>query len=362
MTEAPTADALFRAVKKLGLLEHLAGREDARLLADPAAAAFLKTSWQGEFAHLLVSTDAPAAERARIGHLWALSLQDEPRLKRYAATHFPKAAVKGFVGDAAVMASARADPFGEEAEVMASPPPEVTWAILCAPRTGSTWLSNLVRETGLLGRPTEHLRPLIRFMVENRRVFGFDFARWLALLARSDQKDGIFGTKIIHDFALELSPLLTLEERRSVDRLAARSHFVHFRRRDRAAQAVSEYLAEATRTWHVRSPDGLARYEAEKAAVPYDGEKIGAAFARHGAAEERVASWLKRSGRPVLTLWYEDVLAAPRAAIEELHLFLTGRPAPAFRIPETRYQRLGNGLNEEMAGRFRREAGRQADL
>jgi len=357
MAEALRPDALLRAVKKLDLLERLAAREDARLLADPATAAFLQERWQGEFAHLLVASDAPSSVRERIAHLWAVSIQDEPRLKRYAAAQFPQAAVKGFVGEAALMASARADPFAEEAEAMAAPPPERTWAILCAPRTGSTWFSNLVRETGLLGRPTEHLRPVIRFMAEHRQVFGFDFSRWLALLARSDQQDGVFGTKIIHDFALQLSPLLTRAEHESVDRLAATSRFVHFRRRDRAAQAVSEYLAEATRTWHVRSPDKLARYEAEKAAIPYDREKIGAAFSRHGASEERVASWLQRFGRPVLTLWYEDVLQEPRAALEELHLFLTDRPAPPFEIAETRYQRLGDGVNEEMAVRFRREAG-----
>ncbi|WP_026381647.1 Stf0 family sulfotransferase [Afifella pfennigii] len=357
MAEALTPKSLLRAVKKLRLLERLAERGDAGLLADAAMEDFLKTYRDGAFASLLLASDAPCSERAHLAHIWSISVVDEARLKRYAAHQFPGATVKGFIADAALMAAARTDPFQEEAEILTLPEPKSLYAVLCGPRSGSTWFCNLIRGTGLLGEPREHLRPFILFLSEHRRAFGLNLQRWLALLIRKETQNGIFGTKIIQDFALELMPSLTSGEREAVERLARRARFVDFRRRDQVAQAVSEYLAEATRIWHVRTPEHLPDYEAAKVVVPYDRQCIAAAFARHRAAEARTEAWLESSGRPAVRLFYEDVLADPRAALEEVHLFLTGEAAPAFELATTRYQRLGDEVNEAMVERFRKEEG-----
>ncbi|MDQ0324648.1 LPS sulfotransferase NodH [Rhodopseudomonas julia] len=359
MGEPPSPRELFRAVKKLNLLQRFQDARDVRIAADPACAEFLRSYRNGAYAALLLEKKSAASGGVDTGHLIAVSTEDETRLKHELVDRFPHAAVAGFIGDAALRAAAHADPLADDAGILTEPEPRNLYTVICGPRTGSTWFVNLLRETGWLGRPTEHLRPLIVFMARHRNRLGVDLSRWLALLIRQEQEDGVFGTKIIDDFAISLAPFVDSNERAMVERLAAKAHIIRLRRRDRVAQAVSEYIAEATTVWHVRKNEAMAAYSEAKETVAYDYERILASYERHRAAEAAIDNWLRATGRPALDVFYEDVLAAPEERLAEIFSFLRGEPAPTLQVSSTRYQRLGDGVNEEMARRFRAEFGLQ---
>ncbi|MCT8266895.1 Stf0 sulfotransferase family protein [Afifella sp. JA880] len=356
MGEPPSPRELFRTVKKLDLLQRFQDAGDVRIAADPTCAEFLKRYRNGAYAALLLEEGSSASAR-HPDQIIAVSCDDEAGLKHRLAVRFPDTIVAGFIGDAALRAAAHADPLADETGILSEPEPSRLYAVICGPRTGSTWFVNLLRETGRLGRPTEHLRPLIVFMARHRSRFGVDLGRWLALLVRQEQKNGVFGTKVIDDFAISLAPLLDASERAVVQRLAAKTCFIRFRRRDRVAQAVSEYIAEATKVWHVRNSEAMAAYSEAKEAVTYDYQRILASYRRHSAAEATIDGWLFRTGRPALNVVYEDVLAAPEERIAEIFSFLGGATAPTLRISPTRYQRLGDEVNDDMARRFRAEFG-----
>ncbi|SCZ23219.1 Stf0 family sulfotransferase [Afifella marina] len=348
---------MFRAVKKLKLLQRFQEAGDVRIAADPGCADFLRSYRGGAYAALLLDDRSSPSGQIHGGHLIAISTDDETRLKQRLAERFPHATVAGFIGDVALRAAAHADPLADDTGIRRESEPSKLYAVVCGPRTGSTWFVNLLRETGRLGRPTEHLRPLTVFMARHRDRFAVDLSRWLALLVRQEQKNRVFGTKIIDDFAISLAPLLSGNERAMVQSLAAKTRIVRLHRRDRVAQAVSEYIADATKVWHVRTNEAMAAYSEAKETVSYDYEHILASYRRHRAAEATIDGWLVRTGQPVLNVVYEDVLAAPETHLREIYSFLRSEPAPILQVSSTRYQRLGDAVNEEMARRFRAESG-----
>jgi LPS sulfotransferase NodH len=212
-------------------------------------------------------------------------------------------------------------------------PPELVYMLASVPRTGSTWLSHLLWQTGCLGAPLEYLNyePLGPYGFANRSPSQQQWL-WRSALRRRTSPNGVFGFKCFPD-QLELlqetnSELLT-EIFESVFSRTQPSLIVWLRRRDRVAHAIS--LARATLS-------GVWRAEQERGAEPrVDYSEAMVERSRHGLVNQE-AAW-QQMFRDVnikpLELWYEDIIAAPEETVGQIarHVGVELIPTAAVKVP-----------------------------
>lgn len=283
------------------------------------------------------------------------ALDDETALKAEIAAFAGDRPVFGLVGDLALAAMAGLDDPRDSDTVRARPWPDRLYAVLCTARSGSTYFCHLLQNTGLVGHPKEHLRPPVIFAQRYRRTFGFSLADWIALTAKANAHDGVFGTKIIDNFVDDLLPLLGEDDRVAVADILARCRFIHFERLDKAAQTVSKFMAESTRVWHLRNADKADAYAAAKAAVPYDGRALRALHDGLVDNEERIRRFLAASAPDRLHVTYEHLQDDPETVIRSVVEHIRDVVAPELTIVHTRYQKMRDETSAAFADRFRAE-------
>ena len=134
--------------------------------------------------------------------------------------------------------------------------------------------------------------------------------------------------------------------------------WVHVRRQDVFAQAVSMYLAEATQVWEDRA--GGATSASTAPPPPYDTARMLSYLRKFVAEREQWSRFFGWYGIKPLTIDYEHAVAeypqymAPLLARAGLAML----PSPAPR----RLFKLGTPLNETYATRLRADARREPDL
>lgn len=124
--------------------------------------------------------------------------------------------------------------------------PQISYAILTTPRSGSTYFCELLDSTGIAGHPYEHLRLAAQ---ELTRHCNFDYLRLLYnLMQYRTTSNGVFGTKLISHFLFEFLRA-TPDCQQIFDSI---DKYILLVRRDKVAQAVSLVLAQKTEIWHIR--------------------------------------------------------------------------------------------------------------
>lgn len=124
--------------------------------------------------------------------------------------------------------------------------PEVRFAVVCMPRTGSTFLCELLAAAGA-GAAREHLRdPLVLVL----RSAGVDHEHVYRRIIRHGAEGDVFGTKLIAHFLFDAC---TTQSPGEVLRCMADRgfRFVHLTR-DVMDQVISNYIAKQTRVWVAR--------------------------------------------------------------------------------------------------------------
>jgi len=133
------------------------------------------------------------------------------------------------------------------------------------PRTGSSLLLGLLDSTGVAGHPQAYFRAPDEALWADRwqiprtseRAFAYaDYVR--AARAAGTTGNGVFGAKLMWGTLDELvgklgtvHPDLAGEDLALLNRAFGRTRFVHLRRDDVVAQAVSWLRAEQTNAWYV---------------------------------------------------------------------------------------------------------------
>ncbi|MBR8828226.1 MAG: hypothetical protein DSM107014_10070 [Gomphosphaeria aponina SAG 52.96 = DSM 107014] len=126
--------------------------------------------------------------------------------------------------------------------------PRLAYAVMSTPRSGSTFLCNTLKSTGIAGFPDEHLREPSLILAQNCH---FDYVRYLKILMQHKvTANGVFGTKIISHFLQDHKQ--TELDFNPIDYI---SKFVYLIRKDKVAQAVSIFVAEKTNIWDVKKFD-----------------------------------------------------------------------------------------------------------
>jgi LPS sulfotransferase NodH len=225
-------------------------------------------------------------------------------------------------------------------------------SLTCLPRSGSTYFCHLLQGLKTVAHPTEHLRPHILYLAAHGHELGFDPVRWTRLVARTDSSDGLFGSKVITDFAKELWPLLDGNQRSELASLAGQAKVIHLERTDKIAQSVSQFIAEETRIWHVRQQGDDSAYRDAKQAVHYDGERLRTIHAGFTAAERDLRGWLEAHDGPVHHVTYEALLDDPERVVSEAVAFIRDEPAEPVGLTHEKYFPMSDDINQAFAEKF----------
>jgi LPS sulfotransferase NodH len=212
-------------------------------------------------------------------------------------------------------------------------PPPRPYLLASVPRSGSTYVSHLLWQTGCLGAPLEYCNfepsgPYGRAAhstVEQQRL-------WRAALMQRTSPNGVFGLKGFPGQLQELqdgNPILLAEVMRTVIPSRERGRVVLLRRRDRTAHAISYARATLSGIWRAEQErGGRAEPEYSRIAVERAGRMI-------EVQEQAWRAMLADLKIAPLELWYEDTLADPAATIDAVadYLGVEIDPAAAVKVP-----------------------------
>lgn len=239
--------------------------------------------------------------------------------------------------------------------------PGIDAYLLCGtPRTGSTLLCGLLRSTGVAGRPESYFRLpneqewADRWQLARDAGGRFDYGDYVrAAVADGSTPNGVFGGRVmwgtLEEMVAKLAvihPDLAGADMALLERAFGRTRFVHLRRDDTVAQAVSWARAEQTQFWQ----DGDAALPGQ---VPhYDHEQIDTlvrTIDEHNAAWQE---WFAGAGVQPHVVRYEELTADPAGVTRGILAFLRLElPAGVELVPG--HRRQADQLNDDWIARYR---------
>lgn len=245
--------------------------------------------------------------------------------------------------------------------------------ILCSnPRSGSTLLCDLLKATGVAGRPDSFYRR--QSVPDYAEQFGlisyeltapdaFEAAYLEGVIAEGSDASGRFALRLMAENRPELSAKLALlfpgltGDRARFESAFGPCLFLHLPRQDKLAEAISLIRARQTGLWH-RSADGSER---ERTAPPqpavYDEEQIAETLAQLESFDAGWNTWFAAEAIEPLRLSYEALAADPQAELARILHALAENPAiAASAAPAT--SRLADAESADWAARFRAARGR----
>ena len=231
--------------------------------------------------------------------------------------------------------------------------------IVCAtPRTGSTLLCALLSASGTGGRPESWYRAEDRAEYEaDWGVAPGDAAGFLAGAIRAGtDASGSFGLRVQ---APSLAPMLTelrglfgpVPDLHLMERAFGPCRFIHIRRQDDVAQAVSRLKAEVSQVWHLDGTETAPRGEAR-----YDAARLDQFRAEAKAGNAAWEAWFAATGIAPARLVYEDFVADPAGAVRQLLDRFGLPPAPGAAISALN-RRMADATSAAWAARYRAERG-----
>lgn len=212
--------------------------------------------------------------------------------------------------------------------------PDLTYMLATVPRTGSTWFSHLLWQTGCLGAPLEYLNfmPAGPYGFANHSPSQQQWL-WRSALRRRTSPNGVFGFKCFPDQLqlLQESNAGLLDE--VLAPIISGKHppcVVWLRRRDRVAHAISAARAILSGVWRKEQEDqgGNPRVDYSEAAVAQ----------AERAIEGQEAAWqemFRDLAIDPLQVWYEDALAASEETVRQVanHIGIELDPDAVLEVP-----------------------------
>ena len=217
--------------------------------------------------------------------------------------------------------------------------PRISYAILTTPRSGSTYLCELLNSTKIAGNPREHLRLAVQ---ELSLYCNFNYLNLLNnLMTYRVSANGVFGTKLISHFLFELkqTELDFNQIFQSVDK------FILLVRKDKVAQAVSLLIAQKTEIWHLHNNDENngenTDYQSKLENIEINDALLDDVEQRYNfinKQEARLKKLLANNQIEPLTVVYEDILDNAELQINRILDFL------AIAKPESKEIKINSGI------------------
>lgn len=197
--------------------------------------------------------------------------------------------------------------------------PAISYAILTPPRSGSTYLCDLLDSTAISGHPSEHIRLATQELALH---CNFDYLNLLGnLMEHRTTSNGVFGTKLISHFLFELKQAKPDFKKvfQSIDR------FILLIRKDKVAQAVSLVLAQTTEVWHIHHNSKKASYQSILDSIEINDDLLDdveqkVIFIKQ--QEARLKRVLANNNIEPLLVVYEDILQDASAEVNRILNFL----------------------------------------
>lgn len=217
-------------------------------------------------------------------------------------------------------------------------PPDRPYMLATVPRTGSSYFSHLLWQTGCLGAPLEYLNFVpsgpARFAVEQPQA---QAELWRSILRLRTSPNGVFGVKCFSLQMRELqqrNPNLLREVFSMLLLRGAETRVVRLKRRDRTAHAISYARAIQSGIWRKEQEAGGG------ASVEYSRPAVDQARAFLDRQESDWDALFNELRIEPLTLWYEDVAGRPGEAVRSVTAYLGVAldPAAVVAIPHVERQ------------------------
>ena len=208
-----------------------------------------------------------------------------------------------------------------------------SYVICTSPRSGSTLLCKLLRQTGVAGHPESHFHePHLRKWFDYYGLNPENYANpndalaavfAAAYVVGKDDTD-VFGLRLQQHscgFLMQqlgfLRPELQSEKLR-FDAVFGNTLFVHLSRENKLEQAISYVKAQQSGLWHM-APDGT---ELERLSAPmapsYDAQAIAKQLARFIAMDKAWERWFLSARIKPLRLTYGALSTDPNGAVAQI--------------------------------------------
>lgn len=238
------------------------------------------------------------------------------------------------------------------------PKAAVTYIIASTMRTGSYLLCEGLEATGRAGHPREIFCP------ERRKNYaggwklppdlGFDeFLR--AAIQKSTTENGVLGMKIhghhVEPLARECG--MTTEPWRVLPRLFPTAKYIHLRRRNRRAQAISWYRAKITNEWWRIA--GVEDWDLTGEQPQFNAAEIRRMEIKLGSQQRAWDDFFATQSVELVTMDYEVLAADYRGEVARALAFIGEAPELAKELPEPRMVRQSDSTTEEWECRMDQE-------
>lgn len=231
---------------------------------------------------------------------------------------------------------------------MRQPPATLTYTILFTPRSGSSRLTEILKQTGVLSLPGEFFNP--GFMPGIARALNAsNMEQYIAMLRRKRNTVGVMG------FEITYSQLRGVFGRVDAFRSAIRpDRWFWLIREDIVLQAISISRVRQSQISHDTGLDAAARARAD-ADFAYDGRAIRTQIMKLRWMEKGCEAMFGRFGVGPVRLSYERLIQQDPATVAALFAAETGAILPPDLRFDLTHQKLGTDKNTAFAAMFRAE-------
>lgn len=221
------------------------------------------------------------------------------------------------------------------------------YCIAFTARSGSTWLENLIHQTGFLGIPQEWFNPDAARNTVNVSTCR-DLPQYYQYLKIARKNADVFAMQLTWPQA---QLVFNAGYPNLFDDI---QHWFYLRRLDYVAQGVS--LDKAVRSGHFHS----TQKDREKKVVSYDEKMIITHTLRILAHEFMYETFFNRRRIKPETLWYEELVSYTTQAVLIRFIEALQLPKSAYEhinlgTVKSRFEKVGDEQNESMINQFKRE-------
>ena len=222
--------------------------------------------------------------------------------------------------------------------------------IICiTPRTGSTYLTHLLKSNVEFGYPNEWMNPRgIEKGLEKNNLSSFN--QYINMLwDNHSSKDGVFGIEAPYYHLKILMQIIPLDLL-----LGKNHHWFHLMRENIVSQSISLYLAQQSGIYHSTDLEREGNTKQEIPKPVYDGKAIKFGVAKILKWECQYEKLFKDNDVNPVRISYEKIIKDPSATVELFKKTLGINKTIEFNNCN-KIKKIGTNLNAEFEERFRTE-------